>query len=563
MTRVSFPDGFRWGAATASYQIEGGTHEGGKGESIWDRFTHTAGRIRGGETGERARDSYHRYPEDVALLRAMNMTSYRFSIAWPRIQPNGRGAPNAAGLDYYRRLVDALLAAGIRPFPTLYHWDLPQALEDRGGWPERDTAARFAEYAHLVVRALGDRVSSWMLFNEPGVFTTFGYGMGIHAPGRRDPGALLRATHVVNLAQGEAFRAVKEERPGLRVGTALSMSPTVPESDSASDAAAAERMHGWLNDWFLRPALRGEYPACFENGLPAALDVREGDMARVQVPLDFLGVNLYSRMQVRAARDRFGLGAHALGMGGAEGPHTDFGWEVWRTGRYAITMDDDLQQPPEEVAKLVHAIEEDEAIDVVIGRYERKAHPALRNLGAAALHRIERAIFGVPPGLFLGGFRVLRRGVVDEIRLARHAQPRIGPLILSITSRIKNVPVRHEPRRHGRTGYTLRKLVRDTLSSIMNYSSLPLQAVSVVGFGAALLSVMLAGVYLWLYFSSGIGVSGFTTVVLLILFTSGAVLFSFGLVGEYLRRIVAQQLMSSQYHVRAELPRDARKPGGQ
>jgi glycosyltransferase involved in cell wall biosynthesis len=232
------------------------------------------------------------------------------------------------------------------------------------------------------------------------------------------------------------------------------------------------------------------------------------------------------------------------------------------TGRYAITMDDDLQQPPEEVAKLVHAIEEDEAIDVVIGRYERKAHPALRNLGAAALHRIERAIFGVPPGLFLGGFRVLRRGVVDEIRLARHAQPRIGPLILSITSRIKNVPVRHEPRRHGRTGYTLRKLVRDTLSSIMNYSSLPLQAVSVVGFGAALLSVMLAGVYLWLYFSSGIGVSGFTTVVLLILFTSGAVLFSFGLVGEYLRRIVAQQLMSSQYHVRAELPRDARKPGG-
>jgi beta-glucosidase len=338
MTRVSFPDGFHWGAATASYQIEGGTHEGGKGESIWDRFTHTAGKIRGGETGERACDSYHRYPEDVALLRAMNMTSYRFSIAWPRIQPDGRGAPNAAGLDYYRRLVDALLAAGIRPFPTLYLWDLPQTLEDRGGWPERDTAARFAEYAHTVVRALGDRVSSWMLFNEPGVFSMFGYGMGIHAPGRRDPAALLRATHVVNLAQGEAFRAVKEERPGLRVGTALSMSPTVPESDSASDAAAAERMHGWLNDWFLRPALRGEYPACFENGLPAALDVREGDLARVQVPLDFLGVNLYSRMQVRAARDRFGLGAHALGMGGAEGPHTDFGWEVWPDALHTTLM---------------------------------------------------------------------------------------------------------------------------------------------------------------------------------------------------------------------------------
>ena len=223
-------------------------------------------------------------------------------------------------------------------------------------------------------------------------------------------------------------------------------------------------------------------------------------------------------------------------------------------GRYTITMDDDLQHPPEEVVKLARAIEEDDSIDVVIGRYDRKAHPPLRNLGAAALHRIERAIFRTSPGIFLGGFRVLRRSVVNEIRLARHAQPRIGPIILSITSRIKNVPVRHEPRRHGQTGYTLRKLVRDTLSSIMNYSALPLQAVSVIGFGAALLSVILAGVYLWLYFSSGIGVSGFTTVVLLILFTSGAVLFSFGLVGEYLRRIVAQQLMSSQYHVRAELP---------
>jgi len=224
-------------------------------------------------------------------------------------------------------------------------------------------------------------------------------------------------------------------------------------------------------------------------------------------------------------------------------------------GRYAITMDDDLQHPPEEVAQLVRAIEEDEAVDVVIGRYDRKAHPALRNLGAAALHRIERAIFRTHHAIFLGGFRVMRRSVIDEIRAVRHAQPRIGPIILSITNRIKNVPVRHEPRRRGRSGYTMRKLVRDTLSSIMNYSSLPLQVVSVIGFSAALLSVILGGVYLWLYFSRGIGVSGFTTIVLLILFTSGAVLFSFGLVGEYLRRIVAQQLMSSQYHVRAELPR--------
>jgi glycosyltransferase involved in cell wall biosynthesis len=224
------------------------------------------------------------------------------------------------------------------------------------------------------------------------------------------------------------------------------------------------------------------------------------------------------------------------------------------SGRYAITMDDDLQHPPEEIPKLVRAIEQDDSIDVVTGQYERKAHSAYRNLGAAALHRIERAIFRISPEVFLGGFRVIRRSVVDEIRRARHAQPRIGPLILSITSRIKSVPVRHEPRRHGRSGYSLRRLVRDTLNSIMNYSALPLQVVSFIGLGASFLSLLLAGAYLWIFFSRGIGVSGFTTLVLLILFTSGAVLFSFGLVGEYLRRIVSQQLMFSQYHVRAELP---------
>lgn len=182
MGRVRFPEGFHWGAATASYQIEGAWNEDGKGESIWDRFAHTPGRIRTGDTGDRACDSYHRLEQDVALLRAMNLTSYRFSISWPRIQPSGRGPANSKGIDYYGRLVDALLDAGIRPFPTLFHWDLPQTLEDAGGWPERDTAGRFADYAELVVRALGDRIGEWMLLNEPGVFTTMGYLIGIHAP---------------------------------------------------------------------------------------------------------------------------------------------------------------------------------------------------------------------------------------------------------------------------------------------------------------------------------------------------------------------------------------------
>lgn len=223
-------------------------------------------------------------------------------------------------------------------------------------------------------------------------------------------------------------------------------------------------------------------------------------------------------------------------------------------GRYAITMDDDLQHPPEEIPKLVRAIEEDPAVDVVCGHYDRKAHAAFRNLGAALLHRIDHAIFRTDRRVFLSAFRIMRRGVVDEIHRARHAQPRIGPIILSITSRIGSVPVRHEPRRHGESGYTLRRLVSDTLSSIMNYSSLPLQLVSVIGLGASFVSFVLALIYLWVYFSRGIAASGFTTLVLLILFTSGAVLFSFGLVGEYLRRIVSQQLMFSQYHVRAELP---------
>ncbi len=331
MARVRFPDGFRWGAATASYQIEGGWNEDGKGLSIWDAFAHTPGKIRTGDTGDRACDSYHRWKEDVALCRALHLNSYRFSIAWPRVQPEGRGKLLAAGLDYYGRLADALLAAGIRPFPTLYHWDLPLALEERGGWPARDTAARFAEYAHQVARALGDRVKDWLIFNEPGIFTTFGYGFGIHAPGRRDREALLRATHTVNLAHGDAFRAMKGERGDLRIGSAFSMQPTEPAGDSLEDAAAAERMHAWHNDWFLRPALRGEYPDAFQGGTPLdAMGVQPGDEERIRAPLDVIGVNLYTRAIVEAdAGNRLGLAARVVGMGGRQGPRTDFGWEVW------------------------------------------------------------------------------------------------------------------------------------------------------------------------------------------------------------------------------------------
>ena len=250
-----FPPDFLWGAATAAYQIEGASREDGKGESIWDRFAHTPGRVLNGDTGDVACDSYHRYAEDIALLRQLNLRSYRFSVSWPRIQADGRGAPNPKGLDYYKRLTDATLEAGIRPLVTLYHWDLPQALEDAGGWAERDTAARFADYAAHVVRALGDRAKHWVVFNEPKTFSSVGYWYGTHAPGRKDPLAFVRATHVINLAQGEAVRAMKAVDGKSQVSSAYDVAPMYPATPAPEDAAAAERWHRFQNLWFLQPAL--------------------------------------------------------------------------------------------------------------------------------------------------------------------------------------------------------------------------------------------------------------------------------------------------------------------
>jgi beta-glucosidase len=332
MAKRIFPDGFYWGAATASYQIEGAWQADGKGESIWDRFAHSPGRIKNGDTGDVACDSYHRFAEDVALLRRMNLRSYRFSIAWPRIQPTGQGTPNPAGIDYYRRLCDALLAAD--------HWDLPQALEEAGGWPARDTAGRFADYASALVRALGDRVSDWIIFNEPSIFTALGYLIGLHAPGRRDRDAFLRASHTVNLAQGEACRAMRAERSGLRIGTAFNVSPCEPATDRAADAEAAERWHGLMNAWYLEPALHGRYPEAFPGGLPAeTMGVREGDLQRVRADLDFLGVNLYTRTVVaHVDAEPVGVRARPVGIGGSEGPRTDFGWEVWPRALHDMLM---------------------------------------------------------------------------------------------------------------------------------------------------------------------------------------------------------------------------------
>ena len=337
MARVGFPAGFHWGAATASYQIEGAANEDGKGESIWDRFSHTPGRVERGETGDVACDHYHRLDEDVALMRELGLTSYRFSISWPRIQPSGRGSVNSKGLDFYQRLVDSLLEAGIRPFPTLYHWDLPQALEDEGGWPNRDLAGCFADYAGLMVDALGDRVHTWLIFNEPWIFTLLGYMIGIHAPGRTGFETFARASHTVALAQGDAFRAMRASNGALEIGSAFSMSHCEPVGDDDRDADAAERYHRFSNVWFLEPALLGRYPDAFQSGIPnEAMGVREGDMERCLAPFDFIGVNLYSRTQVRFDETSEHLGA--IPGGHPVGPLTDMGWEVWPDALHDVIM---------------------------------------------------------------------------------------------------------------------------------------------------------------------------------------------------------------------------------
>src|SRR5690606_8437112 len=244
---LRFPDGFLWGAATAAYQIEGAAREDGRGPSIWDTFSHTPGRVVEGHTGDVACDHYHRYRDDVRLMAELGLKSYRFSIAWPRIQPTGSGPVNQAGLDFYRRLVDELLAHGIEPWVTLYHWDLPQPLEDAGGWPIRDTAARFAEYARIVVEALGDRVRFWTTLNEPWCSAFLGYGSGVHAPGRREALSAVQAGHHLMLGHGLAVQAMRAARPDREYGITLNLYAVSPQTDSAADADAARRIDGLAN----------------------------------------------------------------------------------------------------------------------------------------------------------------------------------------------------------------------------------------------------------------------------------------------------------------------------
>ena len=294
-----FPKGFLWGAATSAYQIEGAWNEDGKGESIWDRFTHRPYTIRNGDTGDVACDHYHRSPEDVALMKDLGLQSYRFSISWSRVLPEGRGAVNERGLDFYERLVDNLLDAGIVPNATLNHWDLPQAIQDEGGWPNRDSADWFAEYARVMFDRLGDRVALWATHNEPPVVAFAGYGYGVFAPGIADYSQAYQAAHHLLLAHGKAVQVFRQGDYKGEVGIVIDFQHFQPASDGQADRAACQRARESSELLFADPLFKGEYPQTLFDWIgPHAPRVREGDMALISQPIDFLGVNHYMTFAV-------------------------------------------------------------------------------------------------------------------------------------------------------------------------------------------------------------------------------------------------------------------------
>ncbi|MCA9927955.1 MAG: beta-glucosidase [Anaerolineales bacterium] len=335
----SFPPHFIWGTATSSYQIEGAWREDGKGESIWDRFSHTPGKIEDGSNGDVACDHYHCWADDIALMKSLNMQAYRFSIAWPRILPDGRFPTNQPGLDFYSRLVDGLLAEGITPFVTLYHWDLPQALQDEGGWEARATAEAFVEYADVVSRHLGDRVQNWITHNEPWVTAYVGNWEGRHAPGKQDFATAIRVSHHLLLSHGWAVPVIRQNSAGANVGITLNLSPAVPASPSAADFHAARYHDGYFNRWFLDPLYGRHYPADIVQAytdkgyLPNGMDfVKEDDLAAIAAPTDFLGINYYSRAILRdeTAVDNLPRTVSPVGT------PTEMGWEIYADSLYDL-----------------------------------------------------------------------------------------------------------------------------------------------------------------------------------------------------------------------------------
>ena len=342
MTPYKFPPNFLWGAATASYQIEGAWNADGKGESIWDRFSHTPNKVTNDDTGDIACDHYHRFQDDIALMRQLGLKAYRFSVSWTRVLPAGKGAVNTLGLDFYERLVDALCAANIEPFLTLHHWDYPQALYENGGWTNRDNLSYFADYSAIMVKRLSDRVKSWTTFNEPGVIAWDGYLSGEHAPGEQNKAIAAQVTHNLMVAHGLAVQAVRAANPKLDVGIVLNLWGADPASDDPADVAAADLAWNRSETAFLHPIFLGYYHPEFERVLQAeniSMDIKSGDMALISQQLDFLGVNFYSRNLISAAQ-KFDA------VPGSE--YTEMGWEVYAPAlrRLLNRINKDYELPP-------------------------------------------------------------------------------------------------------------------------------------------------------------------------------------------------------------------------
>jgi beta-glucosidase len=340
VTSALFPSGFLWGVATSAQQIEGGFDEGGRGESIWDRYAGVPGNISDGTDSRVACDHFHRWRDDVALLQSLGVNAYRFSIAWPRVLPGGTGRANAAGLDFYDALVDALLAAGIQPHVTLYHWDLPQALQDRGGWAARETVDAFAGFTDVVSRRLGDRVRYWVTHNEPWCASHLGHELGVHAPGHRDAAESLRVAHHLLLSHGRAVEVLRRNSPRAQVGIALILPAIQPASGSDADRDAARQLDGTFGRWFLDPLYRAAYPADVVadhvrlGHLAGAQPdfVLPGDLACIATPTDFLGVNYYSRLVAAAGADGRPTSVPMVPVD----EQTDMGWEVYPAGLHEV-----------------------------------------------------------------------------------------------------------------------------------------------------------------------------------------------------------------------------------
>jgi beta-glucosidase len=338
MASYLFPEDFLWGAATASYQIEGSVEADGKGESIWDRFAHTPGQIWNNETGDIACDHYRRYKEDIKIMADLGLNTYRFSISWPRLFPGGKGALNEKGLDFYRHLIEELHKYKIKPAVTLYHWDLPQALQDRGGWNNRDTAYYFAEYANAVFKNLDLPVELWITLNEPWVVAYLGHAFGVHAPGVTDFATALQVGHNLLLGHGLAVRAFREvDRGDEPIGITLNLASVQPNSDSPEDIEAGYRSDGFMNRWFLDPLFKGNYPLDLVEIFSRRFklpDQEEGDDAIIAQTLDFLGINNYTRILVESSGTEDDFMGNPINPPDKE--YTEMGWEVYPEGLYQL-----------------------------------------------------------------------------------------------------------------------------------------------------------------------------------------------------------------------------------